>query len=99
MEWEAGIVKGQESPFIQGWYSEHYGAKVASPTVIYSTKISQSATFAWLLVPALGETPSPNVGFRQEAGKVVISVEEKAGKSIQCILPTNGRASEVKLLL
>jgi hypothetical protein len=56
-DWHTEIVKGQEKPHIQGWYSADYGQKVPSPTAVYTKKISGPATFAWVLVPASGLVP------------------------------------------
>ncbi|MEZ4903894.1 MAG: alginate lyase family protein [Spirosomataceae bacterium] len=48
------IIKGQESPYIQGWYSADYGLKVPNNTAIYTQDSSKSSTFLWLLVPSKG---------------------------------------------
>ncbi len=56
-DWEVKIIKGQESPFIQGWYSAEYGKKVPSPTVVYTKTIENSTTFAWILLPSKGKIP------------------------------------------
>lgn len=50
-KWEVSLVKGQESPEIQGWYSEEYNKYEANMASIYSTQIKSDATFIWLLVP------------------------------------------------
>jgi hypothetical protein len=50
-KWELNLVKGQESPEIQGWYSEEYNKYEPNMASIYSTQIKSDATFVWLLVP------------------------------------------------
>lgn len=51
-DWEVNFVKGQETPEIQGWYSEEYNKYEPNTAAIYSTKIETDATFVWLLVPS-----------------------------------------------
>ena len=50
---EPRIVKGSTKPF-QGWHSLTLGHKVPAPCAVYSGKISESKTFAWILYPAMG---------------------------------------------
>jgi hypothetical protein len=57
--WDIEIIKGQEEPFIQGWYSREYNHKVASSCSVFKTHIDGDTTFAWLIVP--GNGPIPNV--------------------------------------
>ena len=97
INWEPQITKGQESPFIQGWYSEHYGTKEASPTVIFSTNIPRSAIFGWLMMPAVGEPSSPDIRFQLQGNNVVITVNELNHDLIRCTLPVDGNASKVRV--
>jgi hypothetical protein len=50
--WEVNIIKGQEKPEIQGWYSPEYNQYVPSPASVYTTRIESNATFVWVLFPA-----------------------------------------------
>ena len=50
--WEVKLVKGQEKPEIQGWYSSEYNIFEPCPTTIYSTKIESNSTFVWVLFPS-----------------------------------------------
>ncbi len=50
--WEVNMVKGQEQPEIQGWYSPEYNKFEPNPTSIYSTKIESNSTFVWILYPS-----------------------------------------------
>ncbi|HPT32702.1 MAG TPA: heparinase II/III family protein, partial [Prolixibacteraceae bacterium] len=50
--WQISMVKGQEKPEIQGWYSREYNQYVPSPTSVYTTRIDSDATFAWVLFPS-----------------------------------------------
>lgn len=58
--WNVDIVKGQDKPHLQGWYSEKYNKAEPSPTAVYSAKIDSSTTFAWLLFPAKDQVPQVN---------------------------------------
>jgi hypothetical protein len=56
--WKIDLIKGQEEPFIQGWYSREYNHKVPSTCAVYHTKVDGDVTFAWVIVPAKGDVPS-----------------------------------------
>jgi hypothetical protein len=57
-KWNIDLIKGQEKPEIQGWYSEEYNQYEPGLATIYSTKIDSDETFVWLLMPYEKE-PSP----------------------------------------
>jgi hypothetical protein len=46
------LIKGQEEPGIQGWYSPEYNIFEPNVTSVYSTEISENTTFVWLLLPS-----------------------------------------------
>ncbi|MFH1067254.1 MAG: alginate lyase family protein [bacterium] len=50
LPWKLEIVRGQENPSIQGWWSPRYNQKQPSPVAIYTAKINQPVSFGWLLV-------------------------------------------------
>jgi len=56
--WKIDLIKGQEKPEIQGWYSKLYNKYEPNVTSIYSTKIDSDETFVWLLVPSEKEAPA-----------------------------------------
>ncbi len=56
--WQVAIVKGQEKPALQGWYSERYGMAQPSPCAVYKAAITDRATFGWVLTPGR-DTPKP----------------------------------------
>lgn len=58
-KWDIDMVKGQDAPEIQGWYSEEYNKFEPNLTSIYSTDIKDDEAFVWVLVPF--ETDSPKV--------------------------------------
>ena len=58
-DWNIELIKGQESPGIQGWYSVEYNKYEPNVATIYSTEIETDETFVWLLVPS--EKKSPDI--------------------------------------
>jgi hypothetical protein len=53
LDWSVHLVKGQEDPVIQGWYSEKYNNRVPAYCAEYKTRMpTNEVTFAWLLTPA-----------------------------------------------
>lgn len=50
--WNVNLVKGQEEPWIQGWYSEEYNKFEPGVTAIYSTDIKLDNKFIWILFPS-----------------------------------------------
>jgi hypothetical protein len=50
--WSVGLVKGQDEPQIQGWYSREYNEYKPNTASIYSTEIKKSTTFIWVLYPS-----------------------------------------------
>jgi len=52
--WKVSLIKGQEKPEIQGWYSKEYNTYEPNISSIYSTKIHSNSTFVWVLFPSEG---------------------------------------------
>jgi len=50
--WNITLVKGQEEPEIQGWYSKEYNKFEPNMTSIFSTEIESNSRFIWLLFPS-----------------------------------------------
>ena len=98
IKWQTEIVEGQQAPFIQGWYSENYGVKTPNPTVVYTTTITQTSTFAWLLIPALGPVSEVDVKFEEKEGLVNLSVR-KDESLVDIILPLEKEISKIRVNL
>lgn len=58
--WNVQQVKGQESPVIQGWYSETYNNVAPNMTSIYTAEIPGDRVFGWLLYPYETQIPAVN---------------------------------------
>ena len=56
-KWKIDLMKGQEAPEIQGWYSKEYNTYRPNTASIYKTKIKSDATFVWILFPSEGTGP------------------------------------------
>lgn len=56
-KWNLDLIKGQEIPEIQGWYSKQYNQYEPNVASIYSTQIKSSQAFVWLLVPFVSSDP------------------------------------------
>lgn len=51
--WDINLVRGQLSPYVQGWFSKVYNTKEAAYCAEYQTAHSKnSETFAWLIFPS-----------------------------------------------
>jgi hypothetical protein len=61
VQWNVDIIKGQETPEIQGWWSLKYNKKTPSPCAVYKTRIDGTTTFAWLILPAKGEVQKAEI--------------------------------------
>lgn len=80
--WQVKVVKGQESPEIQGWYSRVYNAYVPNPTGIYSRKLPADDTFVWILWPAEGKVPDITaVVLSKTNDHVLVKITEPGKKS------------------
>lgn len=70
-DWSVDVIEGQEQPEIQGWYSEEYNIFEPNKAIIHSTRIDQTETFVWLLIPSEGPAPEIEAGIVKETGKGV----------------------------
>ncbi|MBC7891710.1 MAG: alginate lyase family protein [Sphingobacteriaceae bacterium] len=76
LNWAVEVIKGQETPTVQGWYSERYNQRVAAACAEYKAQMAgTSSTFAWILHPSADEKvpaiasrvlPAPPGAFRME---------------------------------
>lgn len=80
--WDVNLIKGQETPEIQGWYSRVYNTYEPNTTAVYSARIESGARFIWVLFPS--EKPNPNV-------RAEIISETKTKLRIRVTDPTGAR--------
>lgn len=97
-KWEVKMVKGQERPDMQGWYSKEYNIFEPNPTTIFSAQIETDATFVWVLWPSERNTPEIHTQIlSKDAESVKVQITEKGKGSWNILVPLlNGRGVEVK---
>lgn len=49
--WKVRLIKGQEEPEVQGWYSREYNEYEPNVTSVYSTQVTSNSRLVWLLYP------------------------------------------------
>ncbi len=96
LTWKTNIIKAQEEPYKQGWYSETYGKKEPNATVTYSTDLKQSESFIWVLVPSDGLPPEIQTDFSKTDGVYIMNIE-MADQSIKVQFPERENISQVNV--
>ncbi|XOV91780.1 MAG: alginate lyase family protein [Bacteroidota bacterium] len=96
--WETEIIKGQEEPFKQGWYSENYGIKEPNSTAIFSSKLENSESFLWMLVPFEGQVPQVKTKTSNANGIYHLEIT-KDDKLIKLTIPTEKNLSLVNVTI
>ncbi len=96
--WQTTIIKGQEEPFKEGWYSETYGKKEPNPTVAYTASLEKSESFVWILVPSAGQPPEIKINASKAGGIYDINIEV-ANQTINARLPERENISQVKVTM
>ena len=92
-KWDIKFIKGQESPEIQGWYSEEYNKYEPNLAAIYSTRIKSDQTFIWLLQPFEQSRISPKVRILEESGEIVkVQVQASGGETRVLTIPFSDSA-------
>jgi hypothetical protein len=77
-DFQIQMVKGQEKPQIQGWYSPEYNVFGPNMTSSYHLKINDTTTLAWLILPFEKDLPSVETAIIMENGsQVQIEVKSK----------------------
>ena len=76
-DWNVTLVKGQEQPEIQGWYSPVYNSYSPNVTSVYSTTIGSDQTFIWILLPSESRSSELNAEIVSEnSEKVVLKIAD-----------------------
>jgi len=91
LPWSVELVKGRETPTIQGWYSESYNHREPSPTAVYTARVQGPATFAWVLLPARGAVPRVRATLGAAGRDTVrVRVEEEGKEPLEVVVPLAG---------
>jgi len=49
--WDVSLIRGQEEPHPQGWYSHQYNVKAAATVAVYKGYIDGPTTLYWVIMP------------------------------------------------
>ena len=74
------LIKGQETPEIQAWYSPEYNLYEPNTTSSYSCEIEGNFTLVWLLMPSDKESPNIKtkiISENKDGITLGVSVKEK----------------------
>ena len=85
-DFDIELIKGQEEPVIQGWYSREYNIYEPNIASQFSTEIDQTSTLVWLLVPF--ENSIPDV-----TGKIT----EQNDFEVQVKVKMNGQVWDINI--
>jgi hypothetical protein len=98
VDWHVERVKGRSDPNeIQGWYSPDFNEKRPASTAVFTGKISGSAAFAWVLVPAVGEVPRTHSKLIS-TGPATYELEVEIGKKMKRIVFTSDERCPVEVI-
>lgn len=95
--WTTEIIKGLEEPVKQGWYSAIFGEKIPNPTVVYSTGITESTVFGWILTSSKGVVPKVSAKLVHNGKEVRLSLIKNNGNNLEIVLPLERGVSKVDL--
>ncbi len=86
--WDLKLVKGQESPEVQGWYSNKYNTYVPNDVSVYATEIKSTSTFVWVLAPSEKAPKSMKVKvLSQDSDVIKIRVKDQDKKKWVATVP------------
>jgi hypothetical protein len=96
-QWRVDLVKGQEEPEIQGWYSPVYNVYKPNTTAIYSRQGTGADTFIWVLIPYESEMPVVKIRIiSMDEDSVRVRMKIKGRGSLEAIIPMkNSEAAQL----
>ena len=80
VDWNVTVVRGQESPELQGWYSAIYNTRTPNSVAVFNGNIQDETVFGWLMVPAIGLVPNAVVVLNRlgpDMAEIMIDVEDQ----------------------
>ena len=87
-DWNIQLVKGQEQPSPQGWYSEKYNRTEPSVASIYTTEIRNSSSFVWVLFPTEGQAaPLKTEILSADAEKISVRISDERSNKWEVVVP------------
>ena len=92
-KWDISFIKGQESPEIQGWYSEEYNKYEPNTATIYSSKIKGNSVFVWILQPSEYQVKALKSSIlSQTEHEISLRIIENGGESVDITIPYSNSA-------
>ncbi len=86
--WDVNLVKGQEKPSPQGWYSERYNHSQSAVASIYSAGIKSSTSFVWVLYPSEGKLPPVRTQIlSEENDRITVRVQDEKSNQWDVTVP------------
>ena len=89
---DISLVRGQETPEIQGWYSPEYNIYEPNTCAVYQTKVGNTATLVWLLLPSEGEIPEIEAKLLSENEREIKIAVEQEGEKLELTIPFTNSA-------
>ncbi len=87
-DWKVSVIKGQEKPEIQGWYSPEYNQYKPNTATIHSSSIDGNETFVWLLIPSEKQAPLVKAKLlSEEYREIKLEVTDKDKGTWELIIP------------
>jgi hypothetical protein len=81
IDWSVKLVRGQEKPYLQGWYSEETTEWEPNTCAVYAGTIEGDAVFGWLILPVKQGQAAP-------ATEATLTVQD--GNAAVRFIPANG---------
>ncbi|MEX0742381.1 MAG: heparinase II/III family protein, partial [Phycisphaeraceae bacterium] len=95
IDWDLRVVKGQEQPYPQGWYSPTYNVVEASPCAEYTATVASGQVFGWLIIPGQGVVPKVMVErLSAPQGVLRLRLTPPGGESIEVAICLCGDGDE-----
>jgi hypothetical protein len=87
IRWDVTLVKGQETPIQQGWYSERYGSVQPATCAVYESVMNGSTTFGWIITPGRGRPEPLDIAWiKAPAG--IAHLQTAEGRNIWIVMDT-----------
>ena len=86
--WDIQLVEGQEDPTPQGWYSEKYNKSEPAVASIYTTGISNTSSFVWVLFPTQWRSaPLKAEILSSDAEKIKLRIADENSNEWEVVVP------------
>lgn len=82
VSWSVELIRGQEDPYVQGWYSEETPNWTPNTVAEFTGEINDETVFAWVIVPTREEpaTPAQNAALEVVDGCARVTFQTYADK-------------------